>query len=45
MIRIAWRILTHESGTSGLAAGGIFIAVLMVFLQLGFSRRCRRVPW
>ncbi len=36
MIRIAWRILTHESGTSGLAAGGIFISVLMVFLQLGF---------
>jgi putative ABC transport system permease protein len=33
---IAWRILTHEIGRNLLAIGGIFIAVLMIFLQLGF---------
>lgn len=36
MILVAWRILTHEPGRSALAIGGIFVAVLMVFLQLGF---------
>jgi putative ABC transport system permease protein len=33
---IAWRMLTHEKGRNTLAVGGIFIAVLMIFLQLGF---------
>jgi putative ABC transport system permease protein len=33
---VAWRILTHEKGRSALATGGIFIALLMIFLQLGF---------
>ncbi len=33
---VAWRILTHEKARSALAAGGIFIALLMIFLQLGF---------
>jgi putative ABC transport system permease protein len=33
---IAWRILTHEKGRSALAIVGIFFAVLMIFLQLGF---------
>lgn len=33
---IAWRILMHEKGRNALAVGGIFIAVLMIFLQLGF---------
>src|SRR3954469_2571032 len=33
---VVWRILTHEKGGNMLATGGIFIAVLMIFLQLGF---------
>jgi putative ABC transport system permease protein len=33
---VAWRILTYEKGRSILATGGIFIALLMIFLQLGF---------
>lgn len=33
---IAWRMLMHEKGRNALAIGGIFIAVLMIFLQLGF---------
>jgi putative ABC transport system permease protein len=33
---VAWRILTHEKGRSGLAMGGILVAILLIFLQLGF---------
>jgi putative ABC transport system permease protein len=33
---VAWKMLTHEKGRNTLAVGGIFIAVLMIFLQLGF---------
>jgi putative ABC transport system permease protein len=33
---IAWRILVHEKGRSGLAIGGILLAILLIFLQLGF---------
>ena len=33
---VAWRILTHEAGRSALAAGGILLAILLIFLQLGF---------
>jgi len=33
---IVWRILAHEKGRSGLAIGGILIAILLMFLQLGF---------
>jgi putative ABC transport system permease protein len=36
MIHVAWRILTHEVGRSLLAIGGMIVAVLMIFLQLGF---------
>ena len=36
MIHVAWRILTHEIGRSLLAVGGMIVAVLMIFLQLGF---------
>jgi putative ABC transport system permease protein len=32
----AWRLLWHEKARNALAVGGIFIAVLMIFLQLGF---------
>jgi putative ABC transport system permease protein len=35
-IFVAWRILLHEKGRNLLAIAGIFIAVLMIFLQLGF---------
>ncbi len=35
-VLVAWRILIHEKLRSALAAGGIFIALLMIFLQLGF---------
>src|SRR5262249_48591034 len=33
---VAWRMLTDEKGRSALAVGGISIALLLVFLQLGF---------
>ena len=33
---VAWRILLHEKGRSGLAIGGIHLAILLIFLQLGF---------
>jgi putative ABC transport system permease protein len=33
---VAWRMLVHEKGRNLLAVAGIFIAVLMIFLQLGF---------
>ncbi|MBV9826532.1 MAG: FtsX-like permease family protein [Alphaproteobacteria bacterium] len=34
--RVAWRILTHQIGRTVLASIGIFIAVLLVFVELGF---------
>jgi DevC protein len=34
--RLAWRILAHEKGRTGLALGGLFIAILLVFIELGF---------
>ena len=33
---VAWRILTHEKGRNILAIGGILLAILLIFLQLGF---------
>ena len=33
---VAWRMLVHEKGRSALAIGGILIAILLMFLQLGF---------
>src|SRR3974390_2848998 len=33
---VAWRILIYEKGRNMLAMAGIFIAVVMIFLQLGF---------
>jgi putative ABC transport system permease protein len=33
---VAWRMLSDEKGRSALAVGGISIALLLVFLQLGF---------
>jgi putative ABC transport system permease protein len=36
ILRVAWRILTHEKGRTALATVGIFIAILLVFIELGF---------
>ena len=33
---VAWRILTHQKGRTALAVGGIFIAILLIFVELGF---------
>jgi putative ABC transport system permease protein len=33
---IAWRILTHQKGRTALAIGGVFVAVLLIFVELGF---------
>jgi putative ABC transport system permease protein len=33
---LAWRILVHEKGRTALAFAGIFIAILLVFIELGF---------
>jgi putative ABC transport system permease protein len=35
-LRLAWRILTHEKGRTALAIAGVFIAILLVFVELGF---------
>jgi putative ABC transport system permease protein len=32
---LAWRILTHQKGRTALALVGIFMAILLVFIQLG----------
>ena len=34
-ILLAWRILTHQKGRTALALVGIFMAILLVFIQLG----------
>ncbi|GEM_PF-992130 len=34
-IALAWRILNHDKGRTLLALGGIFMAILLVFVQLG----------
>ena len=33
---LAWRILVHEKGRTALAFAGVFIAILLVFIELGF---------
>jgi len=33
---VAWRIFVHEKARNALTVGGIFISILMIFLQLGF---------
>ncbi|AMN45467.1 ABC transporter permease DevC [Rhodoplanes sp. Z2-YC6860] len=35
-LRVAWRMLVHEKGRAALAVGGVFVAILLIFLQLGF---------
>ncbi len=33
---VAWRILAYQKGRTALAVGGIFIAILLIFVELGF---------
>jgi putative ABC transport system permease protein len=33
---LAWRILTYDKGRTALAVAGVFMAILLVFVQLGF---------
>lgn len=33
---VAWRVLNYQKGRTALAVGGIFIAILLVFVELGF---------
>ena len=35
-LQLAWRILVDQKGRTALATGGIFIAILLVFIELGF---------
>ncbi|HVH79495.1 MAG TPA: FtsX-like permease family protein [Stellaceae bacterium] len=34
--QLAWRILVHEKGRTALALIGVFIAILLIFIELGF---------
>ena len=33
---LAWRILTYDKGRTALAIAGVFMAILLVFVELGF---------
>jgi putative ABC transport system permease protein len=33
---VAWRVLTYQKGRTALAVGGVFIAILLIFVELGF---------
>src|SRR5215469_597596 len=35
-VALAWRILTYEKGRTALAIAGVFMAILLVFVELGF---------
>jgi len=35
-LALAWRILAHDKGRTALAVAGVFLAILLVFVQLGF---------
>lgn len=35
-LSVAWRILTHQKGRTALAIGGILVAILLIFVELGF---------
>jgi putative ABC transport system permease protein len=32
---VAWRILTYQKGRTALAVGGVFVAILLIFIELG----------
>jgi putative ABC transport system permease protein len=35
-LHLAWRILVDQKGRTALATGGIFVAILLIFVELGF---------
>src|SRR5215510_5769345 len=35
-VRLAWRILTHDKARTVLAIAGVFMAILLIFVELGF---------
>lgn len=35
-VALAWRILTHEKGRTALAIAGVFMAIVLIFAELGF---------
>ena len=35
-VALAWRILTHDKGRTALAIAGVFMAILLIFVELGF---------
>ena len=35
-VALAWRILTHEKGRTVLAIAGVFMAIVLIFAELGF---------
>ncbi len=35
-VTLAWRILTYEKGRTALAIAGVFMAILLIFAELGF---------
>jgi putative ABC transport system permease protein len=35
-LTLAWRILAYDKGRTALAVAGVFLAILLVFVQLGF---------
>jgi len=35
-LQLAWRILVDQKGRTALATGGIFVAILLIFVELGF---------
>jgi putative ABC transport system permease protein len=34
--QLAWRILVDQKGRTALATGGVFVAILLIFVELGF---------
>jgi putative ABC transport system permease protein len=35
-VALGWRILTHEKWRTALAITGVFMAILLIFVELGF---------
>jgi putative ABC transport system permease protein len=33
---VAWRVLSYQKGRTALAIGGVFIAIVLIFVELGF---------
>src|SRR6202171_2297255 len=36
MVSLAWRILTYDKARTALAIAGVFMAILLIFVELGF---------